>query len=248
MKGELPSFAVVVPAFNEEHGIAACVAAVDAALSRIPNRTAIVIVEDGSSDRTSDRLEELERQYPELVVVRHRANRGYGAALRTGAGVAEQRGYAYVAYMDSDLTNDPRYLVDFAARMDEGADVIKATRYSAGGGTSGVPLQRIVPSVVGNRIARVLYGLPITDPTNGFRAVKAELLLGIELRENGFAVIMEELYRLRAVARSYAEVPIILTSRGDHLRGTAFDYGPKALWSYLRYPLLAARDRLQGHF
>jgi hypothetical protein len=142
------------------------------------------------------------------------------------------------------LTNDPRYLSDFAAQMGAGVDVIKATRYSAGGGAEGVPLNRVLPSVVGNRLARVLYGLPITDPTNGFRAVRTDLLGGVDLRENGFAVIMEELYRLRTVARTYAEVPIVLTSRAEHLRGTAFDYGPRALWSYLRYPLLAARDRL----
>jgi hypothetical protein len=54
---------------------------------------------------------------------------------------------------------------------------------------------------------------------------------------------MEELYRLRSAAQTYANVPIVLTSRAEHLRGSSFDYSPRALWNYLRYPLASAVER-----
>jgi dolichol-phosphate mannosyltransferase len=241
----LPSFAVVVPAYNEEPGIDACVEAVDAELEGLPNRTALIVVDDGSGDATAARVEVLERVHPRLVLVRHPQNRGYGAALRTGVRTAAERGFDYVVFMDSDLTNDPRHLPEFARRIAEGFDIVKATRRS-GGGYEGVPMRRILPAAVGNAVAKVLFGLPLHDSTNGYRAVRTELLTAVELRENGFAVIMEELHRLRPLAHSYAEVPIILTSRAGHLRRSAFSYRPRALWRYLKYPLLTARERLRG--
>jgi dolichol-phosphate mannosyltransferase len=239
----LPSFAVVVPAFNEEPGIEACVRAIESALGELPNRTQLIVVEDGSSDATADVLATLAGRHDGLDVESHERNRGYGAALRTGTLAAAARGYDYVVFMDSDLTNDPASLTAFEREMRRSVDVIKATRYSGGGGVNGVPWKRRIPSLLGNAVARRLFGLPLHDPTNGFRAVKTDLLAGTELHERGFAVIMEELYRLRPHAVSYAEVPVVLTTRAAHLRGTSFDYSPGAIWRYLRYPLLAARDR-----
>jgi dolichol-phosphate mannosyltransferase len=242
----VPSFAVVIPAYNEEAGIEACVRAVDSALAKLENRTALIVVDDGSRDRTASRLAALDPRPERLMVVDHGTNRGYGAALRTGTLEAEQRGFDYVVFMDSDLTNDPRYLRDFAGRMAGGADVVKASRYTAGGGTEGVPLWRVAVSRVGNGVARVLFGLPVRDCTNGFRAVRTGLLTSVDLRENRFAVIMEELYRLRPLASSYAEVPIVLTARDDDQRASTFSFGPTAMATYLKYPLLAARDRVRG--
>jgi hypothetical protein len=55
---------------------------------------------------------------------------------------------------------------------------------------------------------------------------------------------MEELHRLRPVARSYTEIPIVLRTRAGHLRASSFSFGLPAMWTYLKYPLLSAIDRL----
>ena len=81
--------------------------------------------------------------------------------------------------------------------------------------------------------------MPIHDCTNGFRAVKVSLLRRMALRERRFPIIMEELYWCRFLARSYAEVPVVLTSRRADQRPTAFVYRPSVFWSYLKYPLFA---------
>jgi dolichol-phosphate mannosyltransferase len=241
-----PSFAVVIPAYNEEAGIAACVRAVDAVLDGLENEAAIIVVDDGSKDGTANALHDIADAHQRLVVVRHPVNRGYGAGLRTGTEAAAERGLDYVLIMDSDLTNDPAYLVDFARLMGEDFDVIKASRYVPGGGVDGVPTWREWLSVLGNGVARLLFRLPIRDCTNGFRAVRTTLLREIQLEENGFAVIMEELYRLRPLARSYAEVPVVLTARTGDLASSSFSFGPRAMARYLKYPLLTFVDRRGG--
>jgi dolichol-phosphate mannosyltransferase len=238
-----PTFAVVIPAFNEEAGIRAAVEAVDEALGKLPNETAIIVVDDGSVDRTGAELANVAEGRPRVLLVRHPTNRGYGAALRSGALRAASREFDYVLFMDSDLTNDPTYLTDFAEKMQEGFDVIKASRYIAGGGVDGVPWMRVLASKLGNRVARALFGVPVHDCTNGFRALRTTLVTSIDLHEEGFAVIMEELYRVQRLSPSYAEVPIILTVRDPYLRPSSFSLDPIAMMRYLKYPLLEAIRR-----
>jgi dolichol-phosphate mannosyltransferase len=238
--GRLPSFAIVVPMYNEQAGATRCVEEIVAVLSTSPNRTSLIVVDDGSQDGTSALLAGLVPQHPALDIVSHPVNRGYGAALVSGAARAAALSFDYVLFMDSDLTNDPRDIPRFAAKMGEGADVIKATRYTGGGGMVGVPWRRALISRVGNRIARVLFRLPLADCTNGFRAVRTALLTRMALRERGFPVIMEELYWCRFLTRSFAEVPVTLTNAG---RASSFRYRPSVFVSYLRYPWRAFLGR-----
>jgi glycosyltransferase involved in cell wall biosynthesis len=238
-----PAFAVVVPAYNEERGIERCVRAIDDVLGRLPNRTALIVVDDGSADRTGRILADLRTTISRLIVVAHDGNRGYGGALRTGARQAAAMSFDYVLFMDSDLTNDPRYVSDFARTMVGGYDLIKGSRYIAGGAVMGVPRRRRILSVVGNRVARTLYGLPVRDCTNGFRALRTSLFQRMDLRENGFAVIMEELYHAQRLAGTVCEIPCALSTRANGLRPSSFQYRPRVFWDYLKYPIRSALHR-----
>jgi len=233
------SFCVVIPMYNEESGAEKCVRAVCAALQAIACRNALFTVNDGSGDRTREILDRLAPEFSNLKVVHHEKNAGYGAALRTGARHALEAGYDYVLFMDSDLTNSPDDLPKFAGKMRSGYDVIKATRYSGGGGVSDVPRYRVLISQAGNALAHQLFRLPVHDCTNGFRAVRTELLCQMQLRENRFPIIMEELYWSKYLARRFAEVPVTLSNRASGLRPTAFSYRPPVFWDYLKYPLRA---------
>jgi glycosyltransferase involved in cell wall biosynthesis len=225
--------------YNEQAGAEDCVRAVCDEVSRLPNRTTLIAVNDGSKDGTGEILERLAPLEPYLTVVTHGRNRGYGAALRTGLERAAQDGYEYVLYMDSDLTNHPSDIPRFASKMAEGPDIIKATRYSRGGRVSGVPFYRVAISRTGNLLARLLYRLPIHDCTNGFRAARVDLMLRMDLKENRFPIIMEELYWSKFLARTFAEVPVVLTNRRGEQRPTSFSYKPRVFYDYLKYPLRA---------
>ena len=240
--GELRTFCVVIPMYNEERGAEDCVRRVCAVLAGIQISSKLLVVNDGSRDATSVILDRLALNLPNLEVVHHERNSGYGSALRTGMRKAAEAGFDYALFMDSDLTNDPADIPQFVDRMKEGYDVIKATRYSLGGEVRGVPAYRVLISRVGNAIARRLYGLPITDCTNGFRAVRTSLLQQMELKEQKFPIIMEELYYCKRLAKTFAQVPVRLTNRGKEQRPTSFAYRPRVFYDYLKYPVRSLFD------
>ena len=90
---------LILPAFNEEAGIVRAIAEADEALSRLGRSYEIIVVDDGSRDRTSDVVNEEMSQRPRVRLVRHDVNRGYGAALRSGFDVAKGN---LISFTDAD--------------------------------------------------------------------------------------------------------------------------------------------------
>jgi glycosyltransferase involved in cell wall biosynthesis len=178
-----------------------------------------------------------------MILVSHLKNRGYGSALKTGIKTAIKESFDYVLFMDSDLTNDPKDIPLLVAKMVQGYDVIKASRYGKRGAVRGVPIRRLVPSMIGNKIARFFYRLPISDCTNGFRAVRTDILSQMRLNENGFALIMEELYQSTFLAKSFCEVPYVLTSRKGGQAESKFSHRPQVFYKYLKYSVKAFSRR-----
>ena len=240
-----PSLATVIPVYNEEAGIRRSVEAITGVAGQYPGRAVVIAVDDGSSDRSGEILAELEGELELLEVCSHGANAGYGAALRTGAERASALGFDYVAFIDSDLTNPPEDLLKIGELANEGHTYIKGSRFVTGGGMGAVPFRRQVFSEAGNAIGRSLFGTKLRDVTNGFRAVRTDLYLSWPLRERGFSVIVEELdWALRDHVVP-VEFATILTAREGELRASAFQYRPRVILSYLRYPLRARWRRLR---
>jgi dolichol-phosphate mannosyltransferase len=234
-----PTFAVVIPMYNEERGAERCVTHVCAELGRLPHRCRLIAVDDGRRDGTAAILGRLAGEQPLLRVVTHPRNGGYGAALHSGVVACVEERFDYALFMDSDLTNAPADIPRFADKMAEGVDVVKATRYRDGGGMVGVPWARRWVSEVGGLVARVLFRLPLSDCTNGFRAVKTRLRLQMRLKETGFPVIVEELYHCVFLARTFGEIPVVLANRVADVRPTSFTYRPQIFYRYLKYCVLA---------
>jgi len=238
---ETASLAVIIPMCDEERNAERCVRTVCAVLSeRVPGAT-LVVVNDGSRDRTGAVLDALARAGLPFLRVDHETNGGYGAALVTGARAARDAGFEYGLFMDSDLTNDPALIPAFRERLAGGHfDLVKASRYVQGGGMRGVPIRRQIPSRVGNWLASRLFGMGIRDCTNGFRAVRLDLVAGAALRERGFPMILEELLVLKRLGARASEIPYVLTSRTAADAPSRFTYRPRVLGAYLKYALMAA--------
>lgn len=242
-----PSLAVVVPVYNEADSIEAGCREIVGAMRGYAGGTAVIAVDDGSQDRSAEILSGLAAELPELQVVRHTVNAGYGQALRTGAARARELGLAYVAFIDSDLTNPPSDLLKLARLARDGHRYIKASRFMPGGSMSSVPFRRRSVSRLGNLVASALFGTRVRDVTNGFRGGETELICSWPTRERGFAVIVEEFaYALRSGVAP-VEFPTVLTARSTEQRGTAFSYSPRLLASYLQYPLRARLERFVRH-
>jgi dolichol-phosphate mannosyltransferase len=234
----IPSFAVVIPMFNEQFGVEKCIAEVSKELLKISSSALIFAVNDGSTDSTLLKLNDLMCDYQNLRIISKEKNQGYGSALASGIKKAAEMKFEYVLFMDSDLTNQPSDIANFYLKMQQNVDVIKATRYSDGGRVVGVPIKRRLISIIANYVSRRLFGLPVSDPTNGFRAVRTSLIESTIFEEKGFAIIMEELYVLSGMQITYANVPVTLYNRNTDGRDSSFSYTPAQLLSYLKYPLM----------
>jgi len=227
------TFAVIVPMYNEQKSALHCVATINKFLESLPYQSRIIAVNDASGDDTPQILEEMKSKYPRLIVCHHAKNTGYGGANITGAREVHRLGLKYSVFMDADLTQNIKYLYAFLAEMQKDVDVIKATRYSGGGGVTGVPFRRWIVSYVGNSIARHLLRLKLTDYTNGFRAVKTELLVKNEFEERGFAYLIEEVIKVSRTAKTFANVPYVLNVRNDG--NSKFVYSYRVYLSYLKW-------------
>ena len=229
------SFCVVIPMYNEEANAQKCVTAIYNHIKNLKMRTAIIAVNDGSKDRTSELLQAMKPQIPGLIVEEHAANQGYGGANVTGAQRGYREGFEYILFMDGDLTQRASYIDDFIVEMRKGTDFIKATRYAKGGGVDGVPFDRWLISYVGNKVAKFFFRLPLSDYTNGFRAIRAEFVPKIKSTERGFAYLIEEIAQVSKLGKTYGEVPYTLTVRQEKFSTSKFNYSFRTYFNYLKH-------------
>jgi glycosyltransferase involved in cell wall biosynthesis len=231
----LPSFCIALPVYNEAAGIENCVTNIAAFLKTVPTRTAIVAVDDGSRDETWDILRQLQRDLPSLILERHAQNGGYGTAQRTLCRLAAENGFEYALVMDADGTQAPHFIGNFFEPMKRRVDFVKATRYDKNGSVQGVPWQRYWISRLGNLLARMVMGLPITDFSNGFRAIRTSAWTRLATTERNFIVLIEEVYLAGKLGLTFAEVPYVLTVRKEPDSKSKFTYQWSIYWQYLRY-------------
>ena len=153
---------VLMPMYNEEAIAQESLETIYSYIKKLPPLVHLLVVNDGSSDATESLVSNLIDKLNTDVVklISNQINLGYGGALKTGIQYTIDYNYDYALFMDSDLTNHPKYLVDFYEKMLEGWDYIKATRYSKGGGVDGVPMKHYIISRSGNLFAKMISRSP----------------------------------------------------------------------------------------
>jgi len=233
----LPSFCVVLPVYNESECIEQCVKEIAAHLLNIDTKTGIVAVDDGSTDNSLQILRELQNECPNLIVHSHECNVGYGAANRTASKIASELKFDYALVMDADGTQAVEFIDRFLEPMQKGVEFIKGTRYAKGGRVEGVHWKRVLVSRVGNKLAQWLMHVPLTDFTNGFRAIKADIWGQLATTERGFAMLIEEVYLAKRLGISFAEVPYVLTARQEDSSQSKFTYSLSVYKRYAQYLL-----------
>jgi glycosyltransferase involved in cell wall biosynthesis len=235
MNARIPTFCVVLPMYNERPNVAPCIQRLTAFLEQLPTRTAIIAVDDGSTDGTLSELRRVQTEIPNIIIEARHQNGGYGAANRTGFAAALREGFEYAVVMDADGTQDPVYIEGFFRPMQVGTDMIKATRYASGGRVVGVDWRRYMVSWVGNRLAGLALRCKLTDYTNGFRAIRSSLLERLETHETTFVVLLEEIRVARRLRATFAETPYTLTVRQEKASASKFSYSWRVYLTYLKY-------------
>ncbi len=187
---------VILPAYNEEENIASVLEESIAVLERLSvpplaeaGRWEIVVVNDGSRDRTAEEAARVAAQYPENVrVMSHDANRGYGAALRTGFEASQ---HDLVFYTDADgqfSLGDLRY---FLPHIDDHDMLVGFRVYRFD------PLFRLVMSWGYNRLVRILFRVRVRDIDCSFKLMRREVLESIGLETDDFFIDTELVARAR---------------------------------------------------
>ena len=147
---------VVVPLYNEEESLPHLVEQLLAALRPSGERFELVLVNDGSSDRTAEVLERLSQDIPELVGVLLRKNYGQTAAMAAGFDVAQGE---VIVSLDGDLQNDPADIPMLLAKLREGYDLVSGWRHQR----QDAALQRKLPSKTANRLVGRVTGVRLHD-------------------------------------------------------------------------------------
>jgi dolichol-phosphate mannosyltransferase len=173
---QLKLFSVVIPAHNEEGCIGVTVEHVHVELRQrnIPHE--IVVVDDGSHDRTWEILEQLKTTVPALRPVQNKGPHGFGRAVVHGIDAAQ--GDAVVVMM-ADESDDCRDLVTYWQKLTEGYDAVFGSRFIKGGGVIDYPRIKYVMNRIANLFIKLLFRIKLNDTTNAFKAYRRTTLDGI---------------------------------------------------------------------
>ena len=200
---------VVIPTYDERENVGPMAAAV---LSAAPDAK-LLFVDDNSPDGTGDVIEEMMKSDPRIHCLHRTKKEGLGRAYVAGFEAALGLGADRVVQMDCDFSHDPN---DLPRLLAEDADLVIGSRYVPGGGTPGWPFKRRLISRAGGVFIRVVTGMPLRDPTGGFKCWKASALRRIDfatVASAGYSFQLEMNHRAWKAGCSIREIPITFTDR-----------------------------------
>jgi dolichol-phosphate mannosyltransferase len=212
---------VIVPAYNEEQDLPALLPKIHAVLQERKYKHRIVVVNDGSMDRTAQILDEFQQSLP-LDVVTHPINRGLGETERDGFEYVAMHSSPQdmIARVEADNTHEPVYIFDLLAKLEEGYDVVNTSRFQPGGGQIGVDGYRAFISRAANWFMHFVFRIQNTrDYSCGYRAYRAQVIQDairifgnnfIQLRGLGFTSTLEMIVKLHILGAKFVEVPFVL--------------------------------------
>jgi dolichol-phosphate mannosyltransferase len=210
-KKPLELLSLVIPARNEE----ACVAStvehlhVELRLHNVPHE--IIVVDDGSADRTWKIINEIKSRIPVVKGVKSPAPHGFGRAIV--AGLDEMKGDAVVLMM-ADESDDCRDVVRYWETLQQGYDCVFGSRFVKGGQAVNYPKLKLLLNRCANLFLKLVFNIPLNDTTNAFKAYRREVIDGCRpLISPHFNITVE--LPLKAIVRGYSwtTVPITYRSR-----------------------------------
>ena len=188
---------IIIPIYNEESVIGEVLSGVRQAGYRN-----IIVVDDGSWDRSYAAANSI----PEVIVLRHKLNRGKGAAIKTGVLAAQYCGAEVLVTIDGDGQHDPYDIEKLIEPiMKNGFDVVLGTRMR--GGTE-MPLIKVLANKIGNYCTMLLYGMLVSDSQSGFRAYSRFAARTIDTKADKYEYDSKVIREINANRLKYVEVPI----------------------------------------
>jgi glycosyltransferase involved in cell wall biosynthesis len=195
----LEALSLFYPMHNEEENIEEAVARALATLPRFADEFEVIVVDDGSKDRTGEIGDRLAAEHPQVRVVHHPKNRGYGGALRSGIAAAR---FPWIFYTDGDNQFD---LAEIALLLPERHEHDIVTGYRM---DRQDPLYRKLNAWAYNLLVHALFRLRLRDIDCAFKLYRASIFQGMELISNGAPIDLEILARARRRGARIGEVGV----------------------------------------
>ena len=235
-----PSISVFFPAYNDGGTIPSMVLTALMALREVADDYEILVINDGSADYTAAVLDELASRYPELRVIHHERNTGYGGALRSGFSHATKE---LIFYTDGDAQYDPRELGRLVAAWHDGVDLVNGYKISRSD-----PLHRVVIGRLYHWMVKLAFGLRLRDVDCDFRLMRRSIFDRVHLESDSGVICVELMKKIQDAGFRIAEVPVHHYHRA-YGKSQFFNFrriwrtGKQlwGLWWALRWPQIAGR-------
>ncbi len=204
---------VIIPTYNEAENIGRLLGEL---ATRYPCAVDLLVIDDNSPDGTADIVRSMLGTTRGLQLMSREGKLGLGTAYIAGFKYALQKGYRYIIEMDADYSHDPAVIQDFLDTQGD-AHLVIGSRYM--NNTVNVvnwPLGRLVLSKMASVYTRMITGMPVADPTSGFKCFSAEVLRSLDLdriNSQGYSFQIEMNFRVWKKGFTVREIPIVFVDR-----------------------------------
>ncbi len=197
---KLSSLSIFMPAYNEEKNIQQTVEEAIQVAQKLAKQYEVIVIDDGSQDRTAQKVKSLQTKYPQLRLVRHRSNKGYGAAVKSGLRAAKMD---WIFFTDSDGQFKFDELSGFVAAKDK-ADLIIGYRRKRMD-----PFHRVfIAQVLLKLWNRVLFGLKVKDVDCAYKLFPKKVVQSIKLETESAITVTEFLVRAQRQGYTFCQLPV----------------------------------------
>ncbi len=212
---------LILPAYNEDNSIDSLFKKLELLMNSNKYEYKIIFVNDGSRDKTLELINKYSEIMP-IEIINHNINRGLWETIRDGFERAAEISSPedIIIRMDCDDTHDPKYIPLMIEKINEGFDVVIASRFQEGSKTYGLDIYRNTISRIANLVMKFFFPIKgIWEYSCGYRAYRAEIVQDalkifgnafIDLRGVGFTCTLEKLIKFRMMGVKFIEIPFEL--------------------------------------
>ncbi len=219
---------IIVPTYDEKENVEP----ISRGIHRIAPEADILFVDDNSPDGTGRIVADLAAEKPWINAIHNPAKAGLGRAYIKGFKWALMRDYDLIFEMDADFSHDPAEIPNFIEAA-ENSDLVLGSRYVNGIRITNWPLSRLLLSKSAAGYVRIITGLPVTDPTGGYKCYRRKVLKEIDLDSvisNGYSFQVEMTHTAWMLGFRIKEVPITFEDRKSGYSKMSTGIFKEALW------------------
>jgi dolichol-phosphate mannosyltransferase len=234
---------LIIPTYNEIENIGRIIPAV---LAQAPILE-ILVMDDNSPDGTAQVVKGLMQSEPRVHLIERPGKMGLGSAYVTGFKYALENGFDYILEMDADFSHNPDDLPRLL-EMAQKKDLVIGSRYCQGVNIVNWPFKRLLISYFASKYVRVITGMPIKDPTGGFKCFKRRVLEAIDLDKilsDGYAFQIEMNFRAWVKGFRIKEIPIVFTERLNGVSKMSRHIVWEAVWMVWRLHILKLLNKIK---